>query len=175
MTKSEFTEIKPEEISDNPIQLIGKDWMLITSGDSSKFNMMTASWGGIGNLWHEPVVFIFIRSSRHTYEFTEANSLFSLNFFSEDFRKVLNEMGKNSGRDIDKMNHAKLTDVEETIGKEKVVYFQESKLVVIAEKLYHQDLKPENFVDKSIIKKNYKTADFHRMYVGKIKKVLLHK
>ena len=41
-----FTEIKAEELKDNPFDLIGKQWMLITAGNEEKCNTMTASWGG---------------------------------------------------------------------------------------------------------------------------------
>ena len=53
--------INPNEIKDNFIELIGKEWMLVSAGDKEKFNMMTASWGGVGVLWNRPVVFAFIR------------------------------------------------------------------------------------------------------------------
>ena len=39
--------INPNEIKDNFIELIGKEWMLVSAGDKEKFNMMTASWGGV--------------------------------------------------------------------------------------------------------------------------------
>ena len=47
--------INPNEIKDNFIELIGKEWMLVSAGDKEKFNMMTASWGGVGVLWNRPV------------------------------------------------------------------------------------------------------------------------
>ena len=64
--------INPNEIKDNFIELIGKEWMLVSAGDKEKFNMMTASWGGVGVLWNRPVVFAFIRSERYTREFIDA-------------------------------------------------------------------------------------------------------
>lgn len=45
--------IKPEEITDNVIKLIGKDWMLVTAGRPGNYNTMTASWGGAGFLWEQ--------------------------------------------------------------------------------------------------------------------------
>ena len=54
--------IEPNLIKDNFIEIIGKEWMLVSAGDKDKFNMMTASWGGVGFLWNKPVVFVFVRS-----------------------------------------------------------------------------------------------------------------
>ena len=39
-----FREVKIEELQFNPFTKIGKEWLLITAGDSEKFNTMTASW-----------------------------------------------------------------------------------------------------------------------------------
>ena len=44
--------IEPSLVKDNFIEIIGKEWMLVSAGDKDKFNMMTASWGGVGFLWN---------------------------------------------------------------------------------------------------------------------------
>ena len=54
-------EINPLEITDNFIKLIASDWMLITAGDAETYNMMTASWGGIGELWGKHVATAYVR------------------------------------------------------------------------------------------------------------------
>jgi len=64
---SDFKKIEPTAISGNLIKKIGHEWMLITAGNSTDFNTMTASWGGMGFLWNKPVAFIFIRPQRFTY------------------------------------------------------------------------------------------------------------
>lgn len=46
-----WKEIKPEELNVNPFTAIGKEWMLITAGDETHCNTMTASWGGMGVIW----------------------------------------------------------------------------------------------------------------------------
>ena len=58
--------------------------MLVTAGSKEHFNTMTASWGGIGWLWNKPVVFVFIRSERYTYEFMEENEYFTLSFLGKE-------------------------------------------------------------------------------------------
>ena len=45
--------IEPSLVKDNFYRDIGKEWMLVSAGDKDKFNMMTASWGGVGFLWNK--------------------------------------------------------------------------------------------------------------------------
>ena len=91
-------KIEAKNIDKNVIKLIGQDWMLVTAGDQEKFNMMTASWGSMGYLWNKPVVMVFVRPQRYTFEFTEKKDEFTLSFFDEKYRHALNVCGSVSGR-----------------------------------------------------------------------------
>ena len=163
-----FTEIKPTEIQDNPIQLIGKEWMLVTAGSPDNFNTMTASWGSIGELWFKPVCFCFLRPQRYTYEFMEKNDVFTLSFFDQKYKPQLNFFGSRSGRETDKVAECGFTARPADNGS---VFFDEARLVLECRKLYFQDMEPANFLDESLIK-NYPKDDFHRMYVGEITRAL---
>ena len=77
-----WREIKPEEMTDNTFQAIGKDWMLITAGDEEKANTMTASWGGLGILWNKPVATAYIRPQRYTKKFVDGKESFTLAFMT---------------------------------------------------------------------------------------------
>ncbi len=164
----EFREIKPESLTDNPFKLIGMDWMLVTAGSAESFNTMTASWGGLGILWERKVCFCFIRPTRHTYEFIERSENFTLSFFEERYRKALSYCGSHSGRDTDKIKEAGLTPA--TAGG--FVHFAEARLVLACKKIYFQDITPSHFVDPAI-DGMYPKKDYHRMYVGEIKKCLV--
>ncbi len=124
---------------------------------------MTASWGGLGVLWHKNVAFIFVRPERYTKEFLDASEYFTLSFFNEDKREDLQYMGKTSGRDEDKIAKSSLTKKEE----EDFVYFDEAKLVLKCRKLYSQKLTEECLVDKSLVE-FYENHDYHFLYVGEI-------
>ena len=63
---SDFKKINASDINESVFDLIGKDWALVTSGNSDKFNTMTISWGGAGIMWGKPVAFTFIRPQRYT-------------------------------------------------------------------------------------------------------------
>ena len=102
-------KIDPKEIRDNAMQLIGHDWMLVTAGTPEHFNMMTASWGGLGFMWKKPVAFVVIRPQRHTFGFIEAGEEFTLSFFSHEYHKALTVCGTTSGRDTDKVAASGLT------------------------------------------------------------------
>lgn len=159
-------EIKATEIKENAVKLIGKDWMLITSGDEKSYNTMTASWGGLGQLWNKDVCFIFVRPQRYTYEFLEKNNLFTLSFYPEEYRKALTFCGTKSGRDYDKAKETGLTP----LFKDGTTTFDEAKLTLVCKKIAFQDMSPEGFIDESI-KDNYAQNDYHRIYVGEILKV----
>ncbi|HEX3027547.1 MAG TPA: flavin reductase family protein [Clostridia bacterium] len=167
---SEFSSIKPEQLQGNVFDKIGNQWMLITAGDGNSFNTMTASWGGMGVLWSRPVAFAFIRPTRYTYEFVEKSDRFSLSFYDENYREALNLCGTKSGRDLDKAKATGLTPVE----AEKTVYFEQAKLVLICKKLYSDDFKQQNFIDRSVDEQMYH-GDYHRMYIGEIEKILIKK
>ncbi len=166
---SDFIKIKPEEISDNPFKLIGKDWGLVTAGTADSFNTMTISWGGVGIIWNKPVAYTFIRPQRYTYEFLEENGYFTIGFFDESCRGALSLCGSKSGRDIDKVAQAGLTPA---FSDEGAPYFEQARLVLVCKKLYAQDLNRESVIDGDAVLKNYGENDWHRMYVSEIVSVL---
>ena len=100
-----------KDLSENFFEVIGKEWMLVTAGSKEHFNTMTASWGGIGWLWNKPVVFVFIRSERYTYEFMEENEYFTLSFLGKENRSIYNLCGSKSGREVDKVKETGLNPI----------------------------------------------------------------
>ena len=154
-------KIEPKEIQDNAVQLIGDDWMLVTAGSPEHFNMMTASWGGLGFMWKKPVAFVVIRPQRHTFRFIEAGDELTLSFFSHEYHKALTVCGTTSGRDTDKVAASGLTPYMTENGN---VSFTEARLVLECRKLYAEPLNPEAFLDKSIVPEWYAAGDFHKMY-----------
>ncbi len=159
-----FKKIHTEEIQDNVFKLIGKDWMLVTSGTPDSYNMMTASWGSAGVLWRKPIAITFVRPQRHTFGFLEKQPFFTLSFFPEAQKELLNLCGTTSGRDLNKMNIEGLNAVETPSGS---VAFEEARLVLECRKIYFDDIKPE-FFQTFDIEKIYPAKDYHRFYIGEI-------
>ena len=162
-----FREISVEQLKDNPFTLINKDWMLITAGDAEKHNTMTASRGGVGELWGKYVSTIYIRPQRYTLEFVEREEYYSLCFFGPEYRQALSLCGSKSGRDVDKDAATGLTPCFD----QAAPYYEQARLVFLCRKLYRQDMEESAFLDKGLLEKWYDN-DLHRMFIGEIVKVL---
>ena len=162
-----FQEITLAELSPDPFKLIGKGWMLITAGNESGFNTMTASWGGFGVMWHKNVATVVIRPQRHTLGFIEGNDIFTLSFFTEDYRDALKFCGANSGRNVDKIKKTGLIP----IFIDSTIAFEQAEITLICKKLYKQKLEPECFIDKSLLS-NYSENDYHIAFTAEIIKAL---
>jgi flavin reductase (DIM6/NTAB) family NADH-FMN oxidoreductase RutF len=165
-----FKEISPYDIKDNVFRLLDKDWMLITAGTPDHFNPMTASWGHLGILWNLPVAIAYIRPQRHTFGFANDSERYTLTFFPEEHRDILNFCGSRSGRDHDKV---KATGLKPLFTDTGGIYYEQARLVMECRKIYQDRLKPENFIDPSIAKKNYPKDDFHTFYMGEVVRCLV--
>ncbi|MDR3329218.1 MAG: flavin reductase [Prevotellaceae bacterium] len=154
-----------EQVQNSAPRLIGQGWMLITAGNLSSYNTMTASWGQLGHLWNKNVATMYIRPQRYTKEFVDREGTFTLSFFKENYRNALNICGTKSGRDGDKVKEAGLTPIATPAGS---VGFEEAYMIIECRKLYADPLKAEAFVDSSIPAKIYPEQDFHTFYVGEI-------
>lgn len=173
-----FNEIAIEELQFNPFSKIGDDWMLITAGDESGYNTMTASWGMLGSLWRNPtgnshrgldVVTIFVRPQRYTKKFVDNNDYLTITFYDKSIQRKLGYLGNHSGRDEDKVGKMELT----VDFSENAPYFQQANLVFVCRKLYQAPLLENQFIDSDVVESSYPMRDFHDMYVCVIEKVLV--
>ena len=111
----------------------------------------------------------YIRPQRYTKGFVDAEDMYTLSFFQEEYRKALNLCGTKSGRDCDKDKEAGLTPYY----VEGTTTYEEADLVFVCRKLYAQPMKPEFFTVDGPDAKWYPQKDYHTMYLGEIVKVLV--
>jgi len=158
--------IEPNKLTEIFFETISKEWMLIAAGDKDKFNMMTANWGGIGYLWNKPVVYVFVRPERYTFEFTEKQDYFTISFLGNENKEIHAVCGSKSGRNIDKVAETGLIPHFTELGN---VTFEQSRLTLECKKLYSDVIKEENFIDQDIFEKWYTIkGNPHIMYVAEI-------
>jgi len=160
-----FEKISWQELNDNVIRMIGKDWMLVAAGTEDDYNMMTASWGTLGWLWERPVSTIYVRPQRHTHNYTEREEYYTLTFYDDPDKEALRLMGTVSGKDFDKMNYEGLTPVVTPNGS---IAFEEAYLIIECKKLYSTVLEESEFNDTTPMEEMYPERDFHTVYIGEI-------
>lgn len=163
----ELKKIDPTKIDGNFIEMIGVDWMLITSGGIDSFNMMTASWGGIGYIWGFPAATVYVRPTRYTKQWIDRTHTLTLTFFPDKYKKELTMLGTKSGRDMDKMKDSGLTPIKLPTGD---VGYQEAALTLVCRVVYAQEMEQKCFDDPSIMPKWYPKgpADLHTLYITEI-------
>jgi flavin reductase (DIM6/NTAB) family NADH-FMN oxidoreductase RutF len=162
---SNLKPIHVKNLKGNLFNMLNDDWMLITAGNQSNFNTMTASWGSFGMLWNKPIAICFIRPQRFTFDFINKYDYFTLSFFSKEYRNILDFCGAHSGRDTDKIAQTGLIPL---YTEKNNVYFSQASLVIECKKMYSDDIKSDNFIDDNLIKKIYPSSDFHRFFIGEI-------
>jgi flavin reductase (DIM6/NTAB) family NADH-FMN oxidoreductase RutF len=160
-----FHKVEVETLKTNFFKAIGQDWMLITAGTLAHYNTMTASWGTLGVLWNKPIAICFIRPHRYTFQFAEKHNFFTLSFLEDKYRSILDFCGNHSGRDVDKALRTGLKPME--LSSERIS-FEQALLIFECRKIYADNIKPESFLDRDLIGKNYPGKDFHRFFIGEI-------
>ena len=168
-------KIEPAKLTDNFIESIGKEWMLITVGTPESFNTMTASWGGIGWLWNKPVAFIFIRPERYTFDFIEKQEKITLSFLGngKQERNIYNLCGSKSGRDINKIKESGLCPFQTEEGG---ITFEQARLTLECTKIYADDIKESCFLAPGITEQWYgKAGGYHKMFIVEICQAWNHK
>jgi flavin reductase (DIM6/NTAB) family NADH-FMN oxidoreductase RutF len=159
-----YRQLAPDKIPGNIIKMLNEDWMLITAGTDTQFNMMTASWGGLGVLYGKAMAVCFINPARYTYQLMEKNDTYTLTFYTEAHREALKYCGSNSGRDTDKVKGSGLTPITVPSGAKA---FAEAWLIIECRKLVGQPLNHDALFDEKV-KSDWAGKQLHKMYIGEI-------
>lgn len=157
-------KIDPAELTVKPFQVLDKEWALLVGGKDHP-NPMTVSWGGLGTLWNRPVVTVYVRPSRHTFELLNRHPEFTLNVLPAAKRPALELCGARSGRDLDKWSAAGLVaQPSEVVAVPRVTG---ARLAFECRVLATLDLDPARFLDPAI-DKLYAAKDYHRVFLGEV-------
>ncbi|MCM1114345.1 MAG: flavin reductase [Clostridium sp.] len=167
-----FREIGMTELSCNTVDLFKNRWGLVTAGTEKGFNMMTVSWGAVGELWGKDMATVYIRPPRYTEEFLNANDYFTVSFYPSEMKNQIHGIcGSKSGREVDKAKECALTPNF----SENAPFFDEAEIVFVCKKSAKSKFNPSEFIDDTIDDKWYPENDYHYIYYGEIQKVLISK
>jgi Conserved protein/domain typically associated with flavoprotein oxygenases, DIM6/NTAB family len=172
-----FAEISPEEITDNVFTLVGAVFPVVTVGNEAQYNSMTASGGGMGLLFRKPTTMLLFPSSRYTLALIEAERVYTLSYFPDEYREQVLFLGSKSGRDSEKMKEVALTGIALPSG---AMSFQEARLVLeckltqITTPCFPDDFYAQEAID--YMSEPYRDLGEHRKYVfGEITGVWMKK
>ena len=155
------------EFTTDILSVFDKKWALLTAGDSESFNTMTISWGGLGTISGKPVATVYVRTSRYTHDFMDANEFFTVSFYPEEYKQILGVLGSKSGRDMDKMKESGLTPVKAGGS----MSFKEAEVTLVCRKLFKQLLDVAN-MPADVAKAMYEGQAPHDMYIGEIVEII---
>lgn len=161
-----YKAIAPDKMPGNIYKMLSENWMLITAGDDNGFNMMTASWGGLGHLYNKPVAFCFINPTRHTVRYMETHDTYTLSFYTETYREALNYCSSHSGRNEDKVQGSGLTPLTTPSGSKA---FSEAWMIIECRKMVEQPFSADALRYPEVKAKWGK--DLHKMFVGEILRI----
>lgn len=158
-------KIALDELSFDALTKTHRESAVLAAGAPGDFNMMTIGWATYGTLWREPVTTVYVRHSRYTHEFTEKYGRYSVTFLKPGHEKLLaTTLGRQSGRDIDKMHESGLTP----IFLDGAPAFEEAALTLICEKVYRGEITEDQFLDRAPVERHYADHDMHTFYVGRV-------
>lgn len=158
-------KIELDQLSFDALTKTHRELAVLAAGEPGHFNMMTIGWATYGTLWREPVTTVYVRHSRYTHEFTEQYDRYSVTFLKPGHEKLLGTtLGRQSGRDIDKMHDSGLTPVF----VDGVPCFEEAALTLVCEKVYRGEITEDQFVDQKPVEQYYADHDMHTFYVGRV-------
>lgn len=158
-----FKQIAPANIPGNIIKMLSYDRMLITAG-KEEFNMTTGNWGGLGYLYNKPVAFCFVAPTQHVYQLMEKGDTYTLTFYTETYREVLDLCESDAGKETDKVKSSGLTALTTPAGSKA---FSEAWMIIECRKLISQSIAPEAIFNEQL-KEEWAGRQLHKMYIGEI-------
>ncbi len=164
-----FRNFRIDNMKNSVFEYFDDEWMLISAGTPDNYNMMTASWGGMGFMWGRPVFFVVIRKNRYTRTFLEKNKVFTCSYYGFEYMKALEICGTTTGRNTNKAKKAGLT-VEAVPGYDTVT-FKEARSTFVCRKILHQNLETSCFDNQEILEKFYTDEDAHVLFIGSIEMI----
>ncbi len=164
-----FQPVNPEDLESGPYKFVGEK-ILITACDGSKVNTLCAAWGGVGYIWDKRVTFIFARKGRYTSELISSSGEYSISFMDQEkYRGALKYLNMVSGRDEDKIANSRLN----INYYEGIPFIDEAREIITCHVLYEREFDQDALINDEIKQKFYKEGDYHILYIGEVKTILL--
>lgn len=160
-----WKKIDPKELAVNAVKMYDDDWMVVSAGNDSSMNLMTISWGGLGELWNKPVATVYVAPQRYTYQFLDREEYYTICRFDSTYKETLGYLGSKSGRDEDKVKGSGLTVKFTELGNPM---YEEANLVIECRKIYHDNFRRERLQQEQLDWYEDRQLDPHGIFIGEI-------
>jgi flavin reductase (DIM6/NTAB) family NADH-FMN oxidoreductase RutF len=161
-------QIPVSQFHARPFMSFDRDWALLVSGsEKGQFapNPMTISWGSYGTLWNRPVVTVYVRRTRHSFECLQDVREFTVNFMPSGKRYSFDYCGAHSGREGEKWSRANISHhASKFVSVPRVT---DALTVFECKVLGVSDFEQPNIYEPSVMAL-YPKVDFHRVYFGEV-------
>lgn len=141
-----------------------KKGAFLTVKSEQALNTMTIGWATIGFVWHQPVLMVAVRSSRHTFSLIEKAADFTVSIPADNFAEEITFCGTKSGRDVDKFKALKL----QTLAARKTI----SPVIKLAGLHFECRVVYKSAMDPALLSADltdlYPQKDYHTLYFGQI-------
>ena len=139
-----------------------------------KLNFMAISWGLVGVLWNKPIINVYVRECRNT--FNAIKDEFTVSLSDETNKEVMKVAGTMSGRDVNKQELLNLELVDSKVIKTpgytlmpytlecKILHRQEldwNQIPADAKEMFHSDSNAAGLRENGL-------RDYHTVYTAEI-------
>ena len=170
----QYEAVAAEDFDENIFKLVGKDFTVITAGETP--NSMVASWGGVGIMFNKPVTWNFLRANRFTLEKIRETGTYTMCYFPDQYKGDIMQFGMKSGRNTDKMAQTKLTPMMTPDG---YTAYAEAKIIIECKLIAASTVSKDEFYTeeaKTFLQEGFDDAkDWHKLVYGEITKIYIKK
>ncbi len=139
----------------------------LTVKANGRVNTMTIGWATFGYVWKKPVLTVYVRQSRYTWELLKDAKDFTVSIpLTGQLKKELGYTGKMSGRDVDKLAETGLTLLPSEVVESPAI--AGCNAVYECRILAHHTLEKAHYDDEPVYAAVYPTNDLHTVFYGEI-------
>ncbi|NYI49932.1 DUF4468 domain-containing protein [Macellibacteroides fermentans] len=127
-----YKAVAADKIPGNIIRMMQNDQMMITVSNGQETDFATLSSGGVGYAFSKPVAFCITESGKHIASLIESASSYTLSFYTEAYRDVLDKNKDNRSKDPDRIQNSGLTLITTSNGNKA---FSEAWMIIECKKI----------------------------------------
>ena len=159
-----FKEIPAEFLRDYLDKLTGDNAALLTAGNINLYNSSVVSCRFAFDLTFRPVAICFIRPQRPVLRFIEKNEYFTLCYFPQEHRHILDYFGSKPG------SSGKKFEPKDTASGS--IYYPQARLLLECRKIFNLELilskEIQTILAREKAREIYPGGESPRMYLGEI-------